>query len=895
MRLLRDPEWRGSLLVLLRHYPAYAAAVAIGCAALALSALSGRTFVDAAEVALLRGQVEAVPASAPEDRQGLVRASVFDPTSPEVEEVLGRAMDDLDGGGPPLEVRRPILYLDSAKLAAPYVVNPATGARATGVLFNASDAVASLRPAAGSPDDDGTGVWLPDTLAEELGLGAGDAFGIYLSPPGSDPTPFGGTVTGVYETDARGAPAGHRDLWGGVLADELPAWPFYLERTTPQIPLLVADTDTYRTLSDGMGERSLDTWDVVPEADPAHIADAQRLVVAADVLNGEVRDPGSPLSEELNRTGSNVVTVIGGLPSMVAAARVGYSATIEGVSAVRVVGMGLSWLVVALGAVALLVRRRGERQVLVDQGRSSGEIAALTLVEVLVPVVLGLAAGLWASRPFVEHVVGAEGTPVRPQDTALVGVVALATVVLASFGDALQRHRRASGAATGPARRIPWRTAVVTLAGAGAVSAYAGGDDFDTATALFPLAAVGAAAVVVSALAVAALSRVARRWLPARLGPRLTFARLARDPSSATAFLAATVAFGAVGYGLLFQVSADDAATDKVASSVGATSVFEVSTAASAGELSALDAVADRSTVVQRTVPTIDGTTRDRLLVLDPATFGRAARWSPRFAGGQDLSAVTDELATRDGDTVPVLVVGDGTGTADRGSLSVADGLDVDYRVVDRLPAFPGLGEDDTLFVVARGALLGKAPGSLLDESTTQLWSGYDADTVRTAANTLDLEPRLVETASEVQADPSLVARSWVTDYLQAFTVLALLLGLLVLVGLHRRDREQRALQDATLADLGHPERLASRAAGYELGLVSVLGALAGGVAAYAVTWSLAGRLDPLPDLRPALAVTGTQQLLLAAVGFVAAALVLTLGTGRLGRARSVNELLHDE
>ncbi len=892
MRLLRDPEWRGSLVVLLRHYPAYAAAVAVGCAALALSALSGRTFVDAAEIALLRGQVQAVPASAPEDRQGLVRASVFDPTSAEVEDAVGRAMDDLDGGGPPLVVRRPILYLDSAKLAAPYVVNPATGTRATGVLFNASDAVASLQPAAGSPQSDGTGVWLPDTLAAELDLGPGDAFGIYLAPPGSDPTPFAGTVTGVYRTDADGAPAGHRDLWDGVLSDELPTWPFYLERTTPQIPLLVADTATYRALSDGMGERSLDTWDVVPEADPAHIADAQRLVVAADVLNSEVRDPGSPISEEINSTGSNDVTVIGGLPSMVAAARVGYSATIEGVSAVRVVGMGLSWLVVALAAVALLVRRRGERQVLVDQGRSSLEIATLTLVEVLVPVALGLAAGLWASRPFVEHIVEAEGTPVRPQDTALVGVVALLTVVLASFGDALQRHRRASGATKATTRRIPWRTAVVTLAGAGAFSAYSGGDDFDTATALFPLAAVGAAAVVVSALAVAGLSRLARRWLPTRLGPRLTFARLARDPSSATAFLAATVAFGAVGYGLLFQVSADDAATDKVTAKVGASSVFELTTPEAAEQL---DEVADRSTLVLRTVPTIDGAARDRLLVIDPDTFPRATDWSPRFAGGRDEGSVLSELRDRDDGTVPVLLVGDAGGVPTSGTLGGDDTVPVEYRIVDHLTAFPGMGEEDTVLVAGADALLDGRPVSALGDVTTQLWSAYDADTVRRAANDAGLEPRLVETASEVRSDPSLVARSWVTDYLQAFTVLALLLGLLVLVGLHRRDREQRELQDVTLADLGHPQRLASRAAGYELGLVSTLGALAGGLAAYAVTRSLAGRLDPLPALRPALAVTGTQQLLLAAVAFVAAALVLTLATGRLGRTRSVNELLHDE
>jgi predicted lysophospholipase L1 biosynthesis ABC-type transport system permease subunit len=124
-------------------------------------------------------------------------------------------------------------------------------------------------------------------------------------------------------------------------------------------------------------------------------------------------------------------------------------------------------------------------------------------------------------------------------------------------------------------------------------------------------------------------------------------------------------------------------------------------------------------------------------------------------------------------------------------------------------------------------------------------------------------------------------------------------LGLLVLAGLHRRDRDQRRLQDRTLADLGHPRRLVSRAAGAALALVALLGAVAGGVAAYAVTASLAGRLDPEPDLQPALVVTGTGQLLLAAVGFAGVALLLTLVGGVadrwLDRSVSVNELLHDE
>jgi hypothetical protein len=890
VRLFRDPVWRRSPFVLLRHYPAYAVAVLVGCAALALSALSGRTFVDAAEVALVRGQVDAVPHRAPEEQQGLVRAALFDPRSAQAEEAIGAAMADLDGGGPPLEVRRPILYRDAARRATPYVIDQGTGQRGIGVLFNATGGVDALVPAAGSPAPDGTGLWLPDTLAERLGLGPGDPAALLLSAPAGAPPPTGATVTGVYVTDRVGGPEDPTGLWRD-LADELPTWPAHLEETSPQIPLLVADADTYRALAAGIGERSLDTWDVVPDADPVRIADVQRLVVAQNELEAELRNPDSRLSQQIDSEGPNDVTVFGGLAPMVDAARTGYSATIEGVSAVRVVGMGLSWLVIALAAVALLFRRRGERQVLVDEGRSSVELAALTLVEVLVPVGLGLAAGLAASQPFVARIVGTEGTPVRPQDTAVVGLVALATLVVASFGDAVQRHRRISGRSTAVRRRIPWRTAVLTVAGAGAVSAYAGGSDFDTVTALFPLAAVGAAAILVSTAATALLARLARRWLPSRLGPRLTFSRLARDPSAATAFLAATVAFGAVGYGLLFQVSADDAASDKVAARVGATSVFQLS---SPGDVEQLDAIADRSTLVLKTVPVIDGHTRGRLFAIDPATFGRAALWSPRFAGGRDLSEVTARLAP-DGDVVPVVLVGDGAGVQSRGTLG-RPGSEVRYRVVDRLAAFPGVGDDDPVLVVGQAAL-GEVGAE--DDVTPQLWSRYDADTVSRAAGAAGLEPRLLTTTAAVRATPSLVARSWVTDYLQAFTVLALLLGLLVLAGLHGRDREQRRLQDATLADLGHPRRLASRAAGLELATVSVLGALAGGLAAYAVTLSLADRLDPLPDLPPGLAVTGTHQLLLAAAAFVLAALAVTVLTGsladRLGRTRSVNELLHDE
>ena len=558
MRLLRDPVWRGSLVVLLRHYPAYAVALAFGCAALAVSVLSGRTFLDAADVALARGQIDAVPATAAAEDQGRVRASVADGSPRRVEDAVSAAMAGLEGGGPTQEIRQPVHYLDPRLKPSPYVVNPATGDRTPGVVLQATGALESLVPAAGSPEPGSTGVWLPDSVASRLHLAAGDPVGLQLAAPGSDPAPAMATVTGIYVTDSDGAPQDPTGRWGGII-DDLPGWPSHLVQTTPQIPLLVADTDTYRALVRGIGETTLVTWDVAPDAQPVRLADLERLDGSVEGLRDELADPSSDFSKQVTHRGNIRVTLSTGLPDMIVGTRAGLRATRDGVAAVRILAAGLSWLVVMLAAVALLVRRRGERQVLVEQGRSVVELTTLSVVEAVLPVGLGLLVGWWVSPPFVSAIVGADGVAPRPLVAALVGAVVLATVGVASAADAAARHRRASGRALIAASRVPWRSAVLALAGAGAISIYRGGTGFDAVTAAFPLAAVGAAAIIVSTAATWLLARLVRRWLPRRLGPRLTLSRLARDPASAAAFLAATVAFGAAGYGLLFHASAEDA------------------------------------------------------------------------------------------------------------------------------------------------------------------------------------------------------------------------------------------------------------------------------------------------------------------------------------------------
>ena len=896
MRLFRDPVWRGSLVVLLRHYAAYAVALAFGTAALTVAVLSGRPFLDAADVALVRDRLDAVPATASADDQGRVRAAVTDGSPPRVENAVASAMTGLAGGAPAQEIRRPVSFLNPKSQLSPNVVNPATGERTIGVLFEATGALEALVPAAGSPTSATSGLWVPDSVATRLHLAAGDPIGIQLAFPGGDPAPTMTTVTGVYVTDPDGAPEDPTGFWRR-LTDELPIWPSHLVPTTPRVPLLVADTDSYRALAGGIGEVTVVTWDVAPEADPPRIADLTQLLESTDALRDELKDPSSDLRKQVRHRGTNPVTLSTGLSTIVVNTRGGLFATKEGITAVRVLAAGLSWVVVALAAVALLVRRRGERQVLVEQGRSSAELTALSLVEAMLPIGLGLLVGWWACPPFVAAIVGVDGAAPRGLDAVLVGLVVLATVGVASGADAMARHRRASGRAVITASRLPWRSAVLALAGAGAISAYRGGREFDAVTAAFPLAAVAAVAIVVSAAATTLLAWLVRRWLPRRLGPRLVLSRLARDPASAAAFLAATIAFGAAGYGLLVHASADDATTDKVATAVGANSVFGLSDPVPAAELAA---DVGKSTVVLRTVPRINDFTGDRLYAVDAATFAEAANWSPRFSGREVSDLVGQLHGGTDLDAVPVLLAGDDAHVPATGTLARGDAFSVPYRVVDRIAGFAGSGPSQTVLVVDQDALLALAPPGAIDTLEVELWSARDADTVTRAARSAGLVVSLEGTSDEIRAEhASLVARSWVTQYLQAFMALALVLGLLVLAGLQRRDRELRRLQDRTLADLGHSRQLVSRAAGAALSLVALLGAAAGGAAAYAVTASLTTRLDPEPTLRPALAVTGTGQLVVAALAFAAAALALTLASAAadqwLGRSRSVNELLHDE
>ena len=196
--------------------------------------------------------------------------------------------------------------------------------------------------------------------------------------------------------------------------------------------------------------------------------------------------------------------------------------------------------------------------------------------------------------------------------------------------------------------------------------------------------------------------------------------RLARDPASAAAFLAATIAFGAAGYGLLVHASADDATTDKVATAVGANSVFGLSDPGPAAELAA---DVGKSTVVLRTGP------QDQRLHRRPPV--RRGRGDVR-RGRELVAAVLRPRGVRPGgaaarrtdlDAVPVLLAGDDAHVPATGTLARGDAFSVPYRVVDRIAGFAGSGPSQTVLVVDQDALLALAPPGAIDTLEVELWT----------------------------------------------------------------------------------------------------------------------------------------------------------------------------
>ncbi|HSJ95367.1 MAG TPA: hypothetical protein VK896_15155, partial [Gaiellaceae bacterium] len=453
-----NPLWRAAPLVL-RRYPGVLAALVAAAALLTLAAAAGPLFVSASASAAVGDElrrltpfgagayVRVTGPVAPEQVEAF-----GDPTFAERTAALEEATEDLPGrGGIVATILGP--ELDAT--------GPADGAGADLEvrLLARTGALEHVRRLEGG---DGPGLWLADTVAEQLGLEPGDR--VLLGPDAS-----GGRVAvpvaGLYRSLANEP---RTPFWRSLESEIHPAPPAYAAQPT----FAIGDVETVTETATRLGlERADFRWEVPLEPRSLSLADAERVARGLEGLGAALGDERDPLFELFvcRRCFRGIRAEFStGLPRAVDAARAS-AATVRGpVDLLANAGSLVALAVVgAVGAFAL-ARRRVEVAALVARGTSPGSAGARLALEALLPVLAGAVLGVGAAYLLVtvfgpDGSVDAEGLGDAVRAAALRVPVALA--LLALVGAAwTARLERAGGGVRRRRIPLPWELAALALA-----------------------------------------------------------------------------------------------------------------------------------------------------------------------------------------------------------------------------------------------------------------------------------------------------------------------------------------------------------------------------------------------------------------------------------------------
>ncbi|MGH9259325.1 MAG: hypothetical protein ACRD08_05400, partial [Acidimicrobiales bacterium] len=370
---------------------------------------------------------------------------------------------------------------------------------------------------------DGGGVWLPDTVAERLGVAAGDRVGVSFSGA-SVPLP----VAGVFR-DLR---YGRDRSWCSM------RW-FFEPRTAagsaPPPVVLFDDTVLQEALAGATTAQGTRVWwEYPPDAASWDLPTAKRATGGLQGVADEVNNRSSDLGALLGYGTSNV-----DVPRSVHKAE-RTAASVESVAGPVALGtIGVAVVMLLAAARSWLARRSQEVTVLTLRGAGPAALALKGMAELLPALVLGAVVGLGSAVVVVRTI----GPDPRIERGALVeGVVVVGVALLASLGAlaavVATGVRRVGVGVGGAAPRVSlplWEPAVLAMAAAAVYELQTREtvvDDtrVDGLLLLFPLLLLAGGAGLAARLALSArlLDRLARRlptpaWLAVR---RLASARL---------------------------------------------------------------------------------------------------------------------------------------------------------------------------------------------------------------------------------------------------------------------------------------------------------------------------------------------------------------------------------
>lgn len=878
MRVTRTSRRRAWLadLGVLRHYPAVAVSVLVAGLVIGFTAGVGPLFAGAAGDATLRAELS----GRSELALGL-RAVTNTAAGPEadglatVATALRQTATDVDGFG------APTVTATTTRLQV------ATGPDAAAGEFEASEFAelvardgfaGHIEVLAGEPSD--TGIWLPDELAAELGVGPGDEVAIAANPSGLTPRL---EVAGVYRDLRTSFPEELPDFWGSISARFLlPPPGDIIVGFSPPNPTVLVDLETMGTLlaaapptPSAAGRASMVLEVPAAAIDELPLAQGRQLADDVAAIRAELVDSESAVGMALAQQQAQAPQMSSGIGGAIERIEASASAISAPIWLLTAFGLGVSAVVVVAAVAAGGQARSTEVVARLARGEGPAEQAVRTIREVAPATLVGALLGL-AIAGIGVTVLGPAGAPplrsLLPATLALLAGLSVAAGACVSVARvAVRSHLVSARPSRRQLRRVPWELVPGTLTlvagyqlltrGDALVLGDGGDVRIDVLILAFPMLAVVTGVGLGVRLLRPALG-LARRVRPGgRAVVLLASRRLAAAPAAALGLVGASaLAAGLLVYSSTVAASTEATVEAKRSVATGA-EVVGLSTATAGLDdrtLAGIDV-----TVVQRlTLDTLAGG-EQQLMAIDPATFPGVASMDERWMG-TDPTALLAALGGTDGDPVPAILAG---GAApDPIDLGVSG--EVPVQVVGDVPAFPGSGGRPTL-IVDLATLDAASPASITARARSEVWAAGDSPQLRTALGGVGVsDPR---SAEEVVARSGLQAYTWTLDLLRVLSVLGGLLAAVGVLVFLRARQLQRTIAYALACRMGLSRAAHRMATVAEVGVLLVSAAVIGTLCALGAAALTLGRSDPLPSLPPLPIVQLPAQL----IGVVVAAVAL--------------------
>ena len=688
----------------------------------------------------------------------------------------------------------------------------------------------------------GRGVWLPASAARHLGIHPGDVVRVSATFTHAD-----ARVAAVYrDIDPTRIP----DFWVPTTSRIIAPVP----GDPPQPPFLLAPLDVFQTLEGDLYDNGTISVDV-PPGPPMTLSEARHVAARLERVAASAADPTSPLSGAFDSVATN-------LPTIVQIAEHTLDATAQPVRTISLAGGLLALVAAGVTGQFMARRRQAEFAVLASRGVGPFRLGIRTVVEAVLPSVVGAVAGWLAARALVSAI--GPGGGIGPDAVrSSVAVVGLATVAALAVLGAVTGSAARMEASDRPAwlrgvvARTPWEAAALALSlaslyeivtrGAGAVAGPSptARPHVDLLILLFPFLFVAGTAGL--------LVRTGRRILPRlkSLGRRrspwafIALSRLDAAPRLAALLVTSSaLGIGVLAYAAVLSSSIASTATEKATLSIGS------DVAAVAGSPPSVPGRAGFGwTPIMRVNPMTVGPGRipGSLMTIDTGTFARAAFWDARLDG--DLDTLMSRLSAPADGRLPVVAVGR---RLPRGARLELQGTDTRLEVVRTVLYFPGVPTGSLTLVVDRDVMSRVVDVNLVGVGHSwELWAKGDPARILPVLSSTGFPMSLATTAAGVRATPAFLALSWTFGLLQALGILAgAVAALATILYLESRQRS-REVSYALARRMGLRRAAHRRSVVLELGsMLLVAFALGAGFAVLGAAL-VHGRLDPIPNLPP--------------------------------------------